>query len=57
MLEVLAVGLEVLGMAMRLGPGSREVGTGGLMEDDGPRGLFAELVVPEVARTRTLCGP
>lgn len=47
----------VLGTAMRLGPGSREGGAGGLMEDDGPRGFFAGLVVPEVGRTRTLWGP
>lgn len=57
MLEVFADDLKVLGTAIRLGPGSREVGAGGLMEDDGPRGFFAELVVPDTFRTRTLWGP
>ena len=56
MLEALVV-FEVLGTAMRLGPGSREVGAGGLMEDDGPRGFFTGLVVAGAARMRTLWGP
>ena len=56
MLEALVV-FEVLGTAMRLGPGSREVEAGGLMEDDGPRGFFTGLVVAGAARMRTLWGP
>jgi len=54
--EVFVV-FEVLGTAMRLGPGSRELGTGGLMEDDRPRGFFIGLVVADVVWTRTLWGP
>jgi hypothetical protein len=42
---------------MRLGPGSREVGAGGLMEDDRPRGFFVGFVVVDVVWTRTLWGP
>jgi hypothetical protein len=56
MLEAL-VGFKVLETAIRLGPGSREVEAGGLVEDDGPRGFFTGLVVPETVRTRTLWGP
>ena len=55
-LEVLIV-FEVLGTAIRLGPGSREVGAGGLMEDDRPRGFFVGLVVADVVLMRTLWGP
>ena len=49
--------LKVLGTTMRLGPGSREVGAGGLMEEDGPRGFFTGLAVADAVRTRTLWGP
>ena len=42
---------------MRLGPGSRDVGAGGLMEDDGPSGFFTGLVEPGAVRTRILWGP
>lgn len=56
MLEVLFI-FEVLGTAMRLGPGSREAGAGGLTEEDGPNGFFAGLVVVDAVRVRTLWGP
>ena len=42
---------------MRLGPGSREFGAGGLTEDDRPRGFFIGLVVADVVWMRTLWGP
>lgn len=42
---------------MRLGPGSRELGAGGLMEDDRPRGFFIGFVMVDVVCTRTLWGP
>ena len=45
---------EVLGTAMRLGPGSRELGAGGFMEEDRPRGFFTGFVVADVVWIRTL---
>ena len=42
---------------MRLGPGSREAGAGGLIEEDGPRGFLTGFAVPDAVRTRTLWGP
>ena len=42
---------------MRLGPGILEVGAGGLMEDDGPRGFFTGLAMVDAVRMRILWGP
>lgn len=56
MLEAFVAGFKVLGTAIRLGPGSREIEAGGLMDDDEPRGFFTGLVAPDTAR-RILWGP
>lgn len=42
---------------MRLGPGSRETGAGGLMEEDKPRGVLMGLATPDTGGRRTLWGP